>query len=110
MTSAILDILLKVFLVALPVILTWVFTKFGLTRIQYQKWQWAVNLIGQLIYTAAARFPDNSGPQKMKFVYDEFIKAAIKIGYHAESEEVKDLIDAQYKKAKLELGVQTLSG
>jgi len=98
-----LDLALKVLLFVLPLILSYVFGKLGITKEKYQKWQWAVDRAFEFVMAAKDKFPDNSGVQKLAWATEELKKALIEAGYHITDAEVEALVRSAYQQMKAEV-------
>jgi len=97
-----LDIVLKIILFALPTIITYVFSRLGITKQKYQEWQWAVDRAMEFVLAAKDRFPENSGVQKLAWAVEQLKIALIKSGYHVTDQEAEALVRAAYQKMKSE--------
>ncbi len=104
MNENILNLILQIVVIALPVILGWVFAKLGITKDKYQKWQWAIEKAFEFVLAAKDKFPDNAGAQKLAWVVEQLRNSLIKIGYHATDEEIEAMVRSAYRKMKLEVG------
>lgn len=104
MKENILNLVLQVVIIALPVILGWVFAKLGVTKEKYQKWQWAVDRAFEFVLAAKDKFPDNAGAQKLAWAVEQLRNALVQIGYHATDEEIEAMVRSAYRKMKIEAG------
>lgn len=104
MSENILNLILQIVVIALPVILGWVFTKLGITKQKYQQWQWAVEKAFEFVMAARDKFPDNAGAQKLAWAVEQLRNALIQIGYHATDEEIEAMVRSAYRKMKIETG------
>jgi hypothetical protein len=98
-----LDLALKVILFALPLILSYVFGKLGVTKEKYQKWQWAVDRAFEFVFAAKDKFPDNSGVQKLAWATEQLKQALIKAGYHITDAEAEALVRSAYQQMRAEI-------
>ena len=102
MTDEILELILQVIVIVLPVLLTWIFARFGITKEEYQKWQWATERAFEFVKAAKDKFPENSGVQKLAWATEQLKNALIKMGYHLTDEEAEALVRAAYQAMKTE--------
>jgi len=102
MTTEILELIFQVVVIVLPVLLTWIFTRFGITKEEYQKWQWATERAFEFVQAAKDKFPENSGVQKLAWATKQLKNALIKMGYHLTDEETEALVRAAYQAMKME--------
>lgn len=113
MSENILNLILQIIVIALPVILSYVLTKLGITKQKYQQWQWAVEKAYEFVLAAKDKFQDNEGIQKLAWAVEQLRNALIQIGYHATDEELEAMVRSAYRKMKVETGeaiVGELSG
>lgn len=102
MTNEILELILQVIVIILPVLLTWIFAKFGITKEEYQKWQWATERAFEFVQAAKDKFPENSGIQKLSWATEQLKNALIKMGYHLSDAETEAIVRAAYQEIKAE--------
>jgi len=105
-----LDIVLKIILFALPTIITYVFSKLGITRQKYQEWQWATERAFEFVLAAKDKFPDNSGVQKLAWAVEQLKAALIEAGYHLSDDETEALVRSAYQQMKSEVTKSVIKG
>jgi hypothetical protein len=104
------DIALKILLFALPLIISYIFGKLGITREKYQKYQWAVERAMEFVFAAKDKFPENSGVQKLAWATEQLRNALIKAGYHITTQESEAMVRAAYQKMRTEALEATVKG
>ena len=90
-------IMYYVIILILPTVLTIIFSKLGIDRIKFQRYQRLIQIAQEAVLWADDTFPGNPGSEKLLKAIDYFRNAAIEAGFWIADEDAEKKVRVAYQ-------------
>ena len=101
-------IIFDLLILILPTLLTVIFSKFGLDRIKFQRYQRLIQIAEEAVLWVEDAYPHNQGSEKLLKAIQYFRDAAIQAGFWIADEEAEKKVRVAYQALKHAFPVEAL--
>ena len=101
-------IIFDLLILILPTLITVIFSKFGLDRIKFQRYQRLIQIAEEAVLWVEDVYPKNQGSEKLLKAIQYFRDAAIQAGFWIADEEAEKKVRVAYQALKYAFPVEAL--
>ena len=101
-------IIFDLLILILPTLLTVIFSKFGIDRIKFQRYQRLIQIAEEAVLWVEDAYPQNQGSEKLLKAIHYFRVAAIQSGFWNADKDAEQKVRVAYQALKHAFPVETL--